>query len=121
MFFDLDGFKAVNDTHGHAAGDALLKLFAKLLTTCFRATDVVARLGGDEFVVLMTGSDNSAAPLERLAKMTKAESAHLKGELAWSAGSVVFDPDRHETLESLLAEADGKMYEKKVERRLTGS
>ncbi len=121
VFFDLDGFKEVNDTHGHAAGDALLKLFAKLLTQCFRATDVVARLGGDEFVVLMTGSDESAVPLERLARMTRSESAHLKGDLAWSAGSVVFDQERHETLESLLAEADATMYEKKVQRRLTGS
>jgi diguanylate cyclase (GGDEF)-like protein len=121
VFFDLDGFKEVNDSFGHAAGDALLKQFAKLLTKCFRATDVIARLGGDEFAVLMTGTDKSSVPLERLATITRRESAHLQGNLSWSAGRVAFDPERHATLESMLAEADAKMYKKKVQRRLTGS
>ncbi|MDH3410375.1 MAG: sensor domain-containing diguanylate cyclase [Gammaproteobacteria bacterium] len=121
VFFDLDGFKDVNDSFGHGAGDKLLKLFGKLLTRCFRSSDVIARLGGDEFVVLLTGTDQSEAALERLAKITESESAHLQGNLAWSAGKVTFDPERHETLESMLAEADSKMYEKKVQRRLTGS
>jgi diguanylate cyclase (GGDEF)-like protein len=121
VYFDLDGFKEVNDSFGHAAGDELLKQFAKLLTKCFRGTDVIARLGGDEFAVLMTGTDQSSSPLERLATITRRESAHLQGNLSWSAGRVAFDPERHETLESMLAEADSKMYEKKVQRRLTGS
>lgn len=121
VFFDLDGFKAVNDDFGHAAGDKILKLFAKLLTKCFRATDVVARLGGDEFVVLMTGTDGSAAALKRLEELAKAESKSIKGELVWSVGRVMFDPERHQTLESMLAEADSRMYENKLQRRLSGS
>ncbi len=121
VFFDLDGFKDVNDNFGHGAGDNLLKLFGKLLTQCFRSTDVVARLGGDEFVVLLTGTDQSEAALERLAKITESESENLQGDLAWSAGKVTFDPERHQTLESMLADADSKMYEQKVQRRLTGS
>ncbi|MDH3545614.1 MAG: sensor domain-containing diguanylate cyclase [Gammaproteobacteria bacterium] len=121
VFFDLDGFKAVNDDFGHAAGDKILKLFAKLLTKCFRATDIVARLGGDEFVVLMTGTDDSSAALTRLEKLAKAESKSIKGELVWSVGRVIFDPERHQTLESMLAEADSRMYENKLQRRLSGS
>ena len=53
MSLDLDKFKAINDTHGHLAGDAVLKAFAERLSTCVRDVDAVARLGGDEFVVLI--------------------------------------------------------------------
>ena len=53
MSLDLDKFKAINDTHGHLAGDAVLQAFAERLTACVRDVDAVARLGGDEFVVLI--------------------------------------------------------------------
>lgn len=118
LFFDLDGFKAVNDIFGHVAGDQLLKLFAKLLTKCFRATDVIARLGGDEFVVLMTGTATADAALQRLQDLSRTESATLEGELRWSVGRVTFDPERHQTMESMLADADTRMYEDKTQRRL---
>lgn len=58
---DLDRFKALNDTHGHAAGDAALQAFARALRTAARSTDVLARIGGDEFAVLLIRADERAA------------------------------------------------------------
>jgi diguanylate cyclase (GGDEF)-like protein len=53
LFIDLDGFKPINDTHGHAAGDAVLKAVASRVQAALRASDFAARLGGDEFVIIL--------------------------------------------------------------------
>lgn len=112
LAFDLDNFKQVNDQHGHAAGDAVLQQFSKLLIKCFRSADVVARLGGDEFAVLMTGAEASSDPaLARLYSMSN--------DIGWSAGSAAFDPDRHESVDSLLADADAELYRHKAQRRVS--
>ena len=117
-FFDLDDFRDVNDSYGHAAGDELLRHFAGLLLQCFRTADVVARLGGDEFVVLMAGSrgtsEQAATRLEQLADETDSE---IRERLAWSVGVIEFDPERHDTIESLLVDADHRMFEDKVRRK----
>jgi diguanylate cyclase (GGDEF)-like protein/PAS domain S-box-containing protein len=62
MFLDIDHFKLINDTHGHAAGDAVLQAFAQRLTQSVRVTDTVARLGGDEFVVILEGVHDESEP-----------------------------------------------------------
>ena len=122
IFFDLDDFKTVNDTLGHEIGDKMLQSFAKLLTKCFRSADVVARLGGDEFAVFAAATDHSSdAALQRLQKMTDEANDELEGKLAWSAGRVAIDPDRHLTIESVLSDADSRMYEDKTRRRLQRS
>ncbi len=118
LFFDLDGFKQINDDIGHEAGDRLLCQFATLLTKCFRTADVVARLGGDEFVVLMAGSDSSStAALDRLECMSRSSEAFGAEQLRWSVGRVDFDPDRHSDVDALLADADRRMYEDKNAKR----
>ena len=70
LFFDLDGFKKINDVHGHAAGDTCLKLFANALRESFRPDDHVVRYGGDEFLVVAPGLDTSAAQ-ERVDELTR--------------------------------------------------
>ncbi len=117
-FFDLDGFKAINDNYGHAAGDDLLQHFARLLMKCFRTADAVGRLGGDEFVVFLSNSRGGAkAALERLQKMAARTDCEIQEKLAWSVGTIAFDPDRHTTIESMLADADSNMYDDKLRRR----
>lgn len=105
---DLDGFKRVNDSRGHAAGDLMLVSFARQLLKNFRESDVVARLGGDEFCVLMSGAReaNVVGCLERLEDCLGRETA-----IRFSAGVATLDPRRHAGVDDLLRDADRRMYE----------
>jgi diguanylate cyclase (GGDEF)-like protein/PAS domain S-box-containing protein len=111
---DLDGLKRVNDTHGHATGDDLLRETARRLRTVVRERDLVARLGGDEFVLLCGGVDPTGAV--RLADRVVREISTpyvLPGEVtAWSGASVgvTVTSDPGADSDRLLAEADRALY-----------
>jgi diguanylate cyclase (GGDEF)-like protein len=104
---DLDGFKAVNDTGGHAAGDALLRALAAAWRSELRRSDLLGRVGGDEFALCLPGSD--AAATADLLRRLRAASAG-----AWSAGTATARPG--ETLAEVLARADAALYRQKAAR-----
>ena len=116
MVCDLDGFKQVNDRHGHVEGDRTLKLFASLMQGVCREYDYVARMGGDEFVIIapnMTpdATRDKAALLNALAEQAGRQVCS-EGLLSVSVG-VAFYPTDGSDAEQLLAEADKKMYSAK--------
>ncbi len=118
--FDLDNFKHVNDTQGHEAGDHVLRQFAKMLFTHFRASDIVARLGGDEFAVLCGGTSAPAlhGTLDRLKGQSATSMlARAYPDLSWSAGVADFHPESTDTIGDLLRIADARMYADKEQRR----
>ena len=120
MFIDLDGFKAVNDRHGHAVGDKLLKAVAAELASHVRASDVVGRLGGDEFGVVMwnIGAERAQAKARELEAIIEAANvAHgpLRLNVGASAGTVALDVALDAA--DLIDAADRAMYARKRERR----
>ena len=116
---DLDRFKLVNDTHGHAKGDQALTLFARLLGETRRTGDLVGRLGGEEFCVLLPGSSKQMAAgfdLRLRARLQESSAAQLGFALNYSAGVAALK-DTDATLEGLLARADTALYQSKKEGR----
>ena len=123
LFMDLDGFKTINDSLGHSAGDEVLSAFAQRLLLCVRESDTVARLGGDEFVVL---SENLASRedagsmaegvLERMRQGVWTDSQPL--QVMPSIGIALFPYDG-DSVDTLLKHADAAMYEAKRAGRST--
>jgi len=120
FFLDLDGFKVVNDTFGHAVGDGLFCLVAAYLRAAMRVTDTVARLGGDEFVVIC----ESASPSTEIDIRARIEVAVARAASAVGEGTVVtasvgtaWSVDGMATPDDLLHQADAAMYEEKRTRR----
>jgi diguanylate cyclase (GGDEF)-like protein len=116
LALDLDGFKHVNDTFGHHAGDLVLVDTAQRLTSCIRESDTCARLGGDEFAILLpySGTEGSARVLGAIERAFRAPFAigETNVHLRPSVGCAIAPADGDESA-VLLRVADGRMYRDK--------
>jgi diguanylate cyclase (GGDEF)-like protein/PAS domain S-box-containing protein len=122
LLLDLDGFKLINDSFGHGAGDLMLIEIADRLTKSVRADDVVARVGGDEFAILVQGFEKPgyvASMAERVVEVVR-HAVRLGGQEVFSSASigVAFATKYYRLPEEILRDADIAMYEAK--RRRTG-
>ncbi len=117
---DLDGFKQINDTFGHAQGDAALRQTSSVLRKTFRQSDVIARIGGDEFAVLALEANPDSAQIIQQRLETSFEevlAGKLQGyKLSLSAGAAYFDPAQPVPFEQLFETADGYLYQQKRSR-----
>ena len=120
IYLDLDGFKPVNDRHGHGAGDEVLKAIAATLLGQVRASDVVARLGGDEFAVLLW----NVSAADAAAKAAVLEAAVYATRVRWNDATLVVGASAGLALlgaldkpAEMLARADAAMYARKAVRK----
>ena len=117
LFFDLDDFKQINDTLGHLAGDAMLRVVADRLAHAVRSTDVVGRIGGDEFGILLNDRADAAAVDATVARIqeTLVAPASIDGRVVYitaSVGITLLD-EGDERIEDVLSRADAAMYHAK--------
>jgi diguanylate cyclase (GGDEF)-like protein len=122
LFVDLDGFKAVNDTYGHPAGDELLRIVARTLLSHVRAGDVVARLGGDEFMVVLEPldvQDSAVLVADRLVKSLRSPITLSEGREVRIGASIglAISQDGRVDPDALLQEADVAVYRAKAAGR----
>jgi diguanylate cyclase (GGDEF)-like protein len=113
VYLDLDDFKLINDTFGHAAGDKVLEGVARLLLDNVRSSDVVGRLGGDEFAIVLWNTEGAPAEAKvcALAGMIAAASfAAVKGKVKLTASHGVTALNANDTADTALMRADNAMY-----------
>jgi diguanylate cyclase (GGDEF)-like protein len=121
VYFDLDGFKQVNDRFGHSAGDAVLKAIGKVLLGQIRESDLVGRVGGDEFAVILAKAGPSDAQTKgaQLAQAIRDTAVPYLGHklgVGAAFGAYTFEPG--DTAERALSRADEAMYSHKVGRKV---
>jgi diguanylate cyclase (GGDEF)-like protein len=121
LFIDLDGFKVINDSMGHSAGDLLLIAFSKKLVACVRPLDTVARLGGDEFAVLLediSGESNAMYVASRIKEELK-KPFPVPGNEVFVTGSmgIALSSSGYDTPEQVIRDADTALYQSKAHRR----
>ncbi|MGZ4650967.1 MAG: diguanylate cyclase, partial [Kineosporiaceae bacterium] len=121
VMLDLDHFKAVNDSHGHAFGDAVLRELARRLQDCLREVDTVARYGGEEFTIVLpeTGSEGAVAVAARIVQAVRSRPFTVGGagaDVTVSAGVAAF-PDHGRTASEILRAADAALYVAKTAGR----
>jgi diguanylate cyclase (GGDEF)-like protein len=121
MTLDLDNFKAINDTLGHAAGDHVLKTVSASLTGIIRASDTLARIGGDEFILVILESNhiNNASTIAQKILDAFAEPLLIDGQqlhLSTSIGIAIY-PEDAEDMETLIKKSDAAMYYSKAHGR----
>ncbi len=121
VLLDLDHFKSINDIHGHAAGDAVLRNFSNNILTIFRHHDLVARYGGEEFAVILPNTDQNGAlrALQKVQKKASFTPYHYNGKTTpmptFSAGVALYRPG--EPPSSLIERADKALYQAKRQGR----
>ena len=117
MFIDLDGFKSVNDTLGHDAGDYVLKQVAQRLLSCVRETDTVARVGGDEFLIIATEIISAENVVQIAEKIIQTVSQpiifHNQGAVVNTSIGIALFPEHSEDMDTLIKLADEAMYKVK--------
>ena len=121
LYLDVDNFKDINDTYGHAEGDMVLKEVAALFKSTLRETDIICRLGGDEFLLIFPDSSLDNAPLieERINKRLKELNENLNKpyRISFSTGLSAYDPANPLSIEKLIKIADEGMYKEKKEKK----
>jgi len=120
VFFDLNGFKEINDRYGHAAGDAVLRQVGAVLVGNVRESDVVGRVGGDEFAVILaqSGLEDSRRKGAFLARQIANSPATFEGQTLTVTASVgAYTFEKGDTAERILARADEAMYADKISSR----
>ena len=121
VFMDLDKFKLINDTFGHAEGDRALTVFANQMKAICRDEDIFARSGGDEFALLLidASKENAEKIVLRLCHSIEKYNQEAKRgyDVSFSYGIAEFNPDKHHTIDALLADGDSLMYELKRSKR----